>query len=141
MTKSEWYIMVLAFFWYFENNFSFRVPIIEPIMKSISTWQPWKSNRTPFYCLACSKMYKSKFWYSGFPEFVHQGCHIFLGFRDMISKYLASNGQIINLECPAIRISCAFCLSSLLWNWSVPTRPDGRLRPGNPSMSRAHGHG
>ena len=123
MTKLEWYIMFLTYFWYFEIIFFFRVPIIEPILKFISRWQPWKSNQTPYYCSACWKSYKSEFWFSGFPEFVRQGCHIFLGLRDLISKYLASNGQIINLECPAIRISCAFCLSSLLLNWSVSSVP------------------
>ena len=76
MTKFGWYMIFLAYKWYFELILIFRVPVYGLFWKFKSIWQPWKWNLTSQYWSGSLKTHRFEFCFSGFPKFGYQGCHI-----------------------------------------------------------------
>ena len=111
--------MFLAYFWYFENIFIFRVPICELIVLFSNRWQPWKSNLIPYSCWASSKTCKSAIWFSGFPKIACQGCHISLGRNCPNPISLQDVRQIASLHHHSIGFHGGFFKPFSILNWGV----------------------
>ena len=75
-SDAVWYFLHFLIFW---THFHFQGSIYQLIFKSGNIWNPENENKPHILWLGMLKTWKSAIWFSGFPKFAHQGCHILLG--------------------------------------------------------------
>ena len=68
----------------------------------------------PRFSIRTIKTYKSIFFVSGLPKIAYQGYHISGGRKDSISKFMADDGQTINLNHHAFRFFGEILLESCI---------------------------